>query len=137
MKKIIFILLFIGLLIGIFIFLDQKTRVVIDNDTGLVWEDSLPLSPKNWNQAKKYCNNLTLDGYNNWRLPHIDELMSISDKSKYKPAIKDIFRYTRWKGYWSSTKYKNDASQSWVVLFYYGFGYWDYLSDSYFVRCVQ
>ena len=137
MKKIIFFIIYV-FVIGCNEIDKYKSTTVRDSETGLVWQDSSGIVKRDWNGANKYCNELTLDGYSNWRLPHIDELMSISDKSRYNPAIKKIFKNTKTDDcYWSITKYKNDSSQSWVVYFNDGNDNWYFHTNSYFVRCVQ
>ncbi len=34
----------------------------------------------NWNAAKQYCDDLTEDSYDGWRLPNIDELRTLIDE---------------------------------------------------------
>jgi hypothetical protein len=54
-----------------------------------------------WTTAKLICNNLNLNGYDDWYLPSIDELSQMSAKL-YKNGIGDISKYR----YWSSTEYQ-------------------------------
>jgi len=51
----------------------------IDKQTGLIWEKERGNLNKNiyFNDAVKYCSNLELGGYSNWRLPNIDELRTL------------------------------------------------------------
>jgi len=47
----------------------------VDPDTGLMWAGKDNNGKDvNWRQATKYCRNLRLAGYSDWRLPTIDEL---------------------------------------------------------------
>ncbi len=43
----------------------------------------------------------------------------------------------RWQWFWSSTTYKKDSSQAWIVLFDSGYDGYSNKSDKYFVRCVR
>lgn len=48
-----------------------------DPDSGLIWENSPPDETLSWEDAIAYCENLTLAGFDDWRLPTIDELRSL------------------------------------------------------------
>jgi len=111
--------------------------IVKDNDTGLIWQDNSNIVKLNWNDGKDYCKNLNLGGYTNWRLPNIDELMSISDKTRYKPAIKKIFKNNRNDWYWTSTAFSGDLSSAWIVGFKNGYDASHDIMDKNFVRCVK
>lgn len=114
--------------------------VVVDEDTGLMWQDSADVSvvKKDWDNAMGYyCTGLELGGYDDWRLPSIDELMSIVDKSRYEPAIKKIFNNTKNTWYYSSSDYEGDSSRAWLAHFRSGGdGYGDKSAMRY-VRCVR
>ncbi len=59
---------------------------------------------RNWADAKQYCEDLVLGGYDDWRLPNIDELETIIDYSRFDPAIDPVFN-CRSGNYWSSSTY--------------------------------
>ncbi|MCP4678467.1 MAG: DUF1566 domain-containing protein [Deltaproteobacteria bacterium] len=48
-----------------------------DPATELCWQNPPTDSEYNWNQAQAFCEALSRNGYNDWRLPSIDELRSI------------------------------------------------------------
>ena len=56
-------------------------NTVKDNHTGLEWQDNRDAKTvkRDWQGAKGYCQELTLAGYDDWRLPTIKELQSIID----------------------------------------------------------
>jgi len=64
--------------------LAQETQVRgywVDPATGLMWAGKDNGKDINWHKATKYCRDLRLAGYSDWRLPTIDELQGISDNS--------------------------------------------------------
>src|ERR1043165_4067243 len=61
------------------------TDAVHDDVTGLVWERTPSTMTMTWDQARNYCNTLTLGGAC-WRLPHRIELISIIDYLTGNPA---------------------------------------------------
>ena len=48
-----------------------------DSSSGLTWQNPPAGEEMNWDDAKKYCDNLDLSGHTDWRLPTIDELRSL------------------------------------------------------------
>ena len=118
---------------------DDTKEVVVDNVTNLMWQDDADAKTvkKNWQDAKDYCQNLTLGGYSNWRLPDIEELYSITDIGRYNLAIDPAFQNVVSNLYWSSSTYVSYTSYAWVVLFGSGNDSWDRKSNSYYVRCVR
>ena len=50
-----------------------------DHGTGLMWAKKDNGIDVNWQQATDYCRSLRLAGHSDWRLPTIDELLSLSD----------------------------------------------------------
>ena len=115
----------------------QASDITTDKDTGLMWQDSSQIVKKDWKGAKSYCANLSLGGYEDWRLPHIDELKSIVDKNRYKPAIKTYFKYTKIGSYLSVTLYKHKSFQVWTVEFFTGSDSYSGKFSSEWVRCVR
>ena len=118
---------------------DDAKEIVTDHITGLMWQDNADASniTKNWGDAKSYCQNLSFGGYSDWRLPSIDELMYIADRSLRNPAIDPTFQHTRSDGYWSSTSVVGDEDLAWYVYFYDGYDDGYGKSYSRRVRCVR
>jgi hypothetical protein len=56
-----------------------------DPSTGLMWTIEDNGSDISWSNAMKYCQNLNVAGYSDWRLPTIDELQNIYDGSGFTP----------------------------------------------------
>ena len=126
--------------------LTKVNNVVQDSETGLVWQDNSDVSSTKhtWESAITYCEALTLDGYNEWRLPNINELKSIIDRSKSIPAIQgDAFEHLDYEYsdlYWSSTTFEPTKYEAWFANFRLGqIGGHNSSADkatSNFVRCV-
>lgn len=100
---------------------DQYTvtaETVTDNFTGLVWQRVAP--NQNFTQASAiaFCNDLTLAGASDWRLPHMQELASIIDLTRRAPAIDSVaFPNTPSEDFWSATPLARDANQGWNIHF--------------------
>ena len=120
---------------------DKNVVVCSEKKLGrLMWQDEKQNFEGTWEQAQEYCKLVNLAGYKDWRLPTRMELLSIADKRRHKPALNTAFKYiadSSYSWYWSRTKYADDSSNAWVVLFRGGGGYWGGVSARRFVRCVR
>lgn len=70
-----------------------------------------------------------------WRMPTVDELQTILDRSRYNPAIdKEKFPDTQSQPYWTGSPCAWNKNARWVV--YFGFGY---VGDGYgsYRACVR
>ncbi|MEA1917856.1 MAG: DUF1566 domain-containing protein [Campylobacterota bacterium] len=110
-----------------------------DKTTSLLWQDSfdnVDLAITH-NEASQYCSKLVVDDYSSFRLPTVEELQSIIDLKKYKPAIINGFKYVDTEYYWSSTPYAGDKSEFWAISFKSGES--NTISENYdrHVRCVK
>ena len=70
-----------------FSYTDNGDGTVTDNVTGLVWQQTPDGNPYSWEQAQSYCESLTLGGQDDWRMPTLKELFSISDFSAGWPYL--------------------------------------------------
>ena len=140
MNKIVKSLL-LGLLLPDIVWADRFTQngsVVYDSKTQLSWQSTPSTKTFNWSDAKSYCNNLTYGGKEDWRLPNIDELKSLVDYSKYKPAIATTLIDIKTDDYyWSSSKAVSSSSIAWVVDFSGGNDLWDLHSGTFYALCVR
>ena len=59
----------------------------IDPSTGLMWAGKDNGKDVSWKGAMKYCRNLRLAGYSDWRLPNMAELQPIYDKTANAPGL--------------------------------------------------
>jgi len=78
---------------------DNGDGTVTDVATGLMWQQTDDGVGRNWQEALDYSENLTLAGYDDWRLPNTHELQSIVDYTRSvqetnSPAIDPVFSCT-------------------------------------------
>lgn len=64
----------------------QESGYWIDPSTGLMWTRKDNGRDVTWRKATKYCRELRLDGYSDWRLGTIDELEGIFDATAKAPG---------------------------------------------------
>lgn len=108
-------------------------NTVVDNDTGLEWE-LLNQAEQVWSSADTYCENLGDD----WRLPTIDELISITDKTTAEPAVYEAFNQTYNGFYWSAQDFVSDTDYAWSVSTLLGVSRTIHkVNDQAKVRCVK
>ncbi len=106
---------------GINQFVDNGNQTITDSATGLTWQQGDSEQGMNWFAALEYCENLTLGGSSEWRLPNVKELHSIVDYSKSpdtsnSASIDSAFdvisivnegEQIDYPNYWSSTTHQN------------------------------
>jgi hypothetical protein len=103
-------------------FTDNADDTVSDNCTGLQWQRTPPDSDGNgvsdiltWCAALAYCENLSLAGHDDWRLPNVREVQSIVDYGRPPDdPIDPVFGGSR-DNYWSSTSSAAFPSLAWSV----------------------
>ncbi len=108
---------------------------VTDNNTELVWQKDDDTITRIWDEAVNYCENLSLSGYTDWRLPTKMELLSIIDYGRSEPSIDlSFFPNTKASPYWSSTA---NTNESLIVNFRYGEVLYANKLNQGYVRCVR
>jgi curved DNA-binding protein CbpA len=94
----------------------------------LMFQDAELPNKMNWNDACKYCENLRLLGFSDWRLPTIEELrIAYQHKSE--------FRNMQNAPYWSISKH--NTSYSWQLNFYFGNEGNYYQGNNFLFRCIR
>jgi len=63
-------------------FIAYSNSTVLDTKTGLMWASKDNGKDINWQDAKRYCENYRGGGYNDWRMPTLDELKGTYDNIK-------------------------------------------------------
>ena len=134
MRKILLITL--GLSSLIWADLSKVGNVVTDSSTGLEWQDDAIGTTMTWESAITHCEGLSLDG-GGWRLPTVNELVSLVDDSTHNPAINPVFQNTASDNYWSSTTSASRTYYAWGVDFSYGSQGNGNKRYNLYVRCVR
>jgi len=126
-------------------FNDNGDGTVTDNATGLMWVSDPMVaglgSPMYWYDAIDACENLNFAGHSDWRMPNINELLSIYDHSRYDPAWDtNYFAYPPdpWSIFWSSTICAPWTDGAWAVDTYDSYkSPWGIPWDMWYVRPVR
>ena len=111
-------------------------HVVLDTQTNLVWQKNYSQNSE-WVQAMSYCESLDYGGESDWRLPNQQELASLVDYHRYKPA--SAFPDMPSDYFWTSTSFVADASKMFLLNFEKG-NVTSGLKTSenqYLIRCVR
>jgi len=120
-------------------FTNNGDGTVTDHCTGLMWQKGSGNdgNPLNWCNALAYCENLSLAGHDDYRLPNVRELQSIVDYGRVNPSIDPVFGAFS-SGYWSSTSSADSPDVAWDVQFYDGdVGLDNGKGFHYYVRAVR
>jgi hypothetical protein len=121
-------------------FVDNGDGTITDTVSNLIWSKAT-LSDEcvTHAEAESICVQLDLAGHTDWRLPTVEELFALADRSRKQPAIDtDAFPDTKSDWYWTSTISAWSSDVAWVVLFADGSaGYLHRGGYNAFVRAVR
>ena len=118
---------------GSFIAYDDGT--VLDTRTNLMWAAKDNGSNINWNDAKRFCEKYRGGGYADWRMPTLDELANLYDKSKknrHGHHVTDLIEITD-RCPWASETRGSEAAH---FYFSHGGRYWSHQSYDYSTRAL-
>jgi hypothetical protein len=133
MKNILWILAICGTLL-------MANSSKLDDKTGLIWQDNKEILENNLNydEAQTYCQDLEVDGFNDWRLPTLREYYTIVDLRRDRPALKNGFEIRDDGRYWTATPFvKNPEKEAWYISMSYGEAEPYKKGRVYHVRCVR
>jgi hypothetical protein len=118
--------------------LTVKSTIVEDNVTRLVWQRGSSPARLTHAEAVAYCQQLEAGACDDWRLPSMIELVSITDLSVQSPAINQVaFPNTPPDLFWTATPFAAGATEAWIVSFAYSDPNRDALTTSWYARCVR
>ena len=98
-------------------------NIVVDNNTGLEWQQTISEDSFIWKDALSHCENLEYGGYSDWRLPTPQELLTIVDNSKYALTIDSTYFPNMKNTFWTGQENSGDTSRGFYFSAYYG-GVW-------------
>lgn len=98
------------------------------NGHGLVVSKQDLSATADWNEAIQFCTDYREGGFDDWRLPTIDELNLVY---KNKDQVGSFVRFS----YWSSTEYAGHFA--WFQNFYTGTQDNDFKDNTCYVRAIR
>ena len=116
----------------------EEWVAVLDTKTNLMWSVEV-LKRKTFKTAATSVKKLAIGGFKDWRLPTVEELFLLADRTRKDPAIDtDFFPDTPSDWFWSSTVLAGSpAGCAWCVYFGYGSGHWGVQGNESYVRAVR
>ncbi len=96
-------------------YIKYNNGTTLDTVTGLLWQtiDGGEMTIEN---ARLYCDTLTLGGYTDWRLPNPHEAFSILNHQNNNPAVDvNFFTKTAAEYWWTSLNQSNDNTKIWCT----------------------
>lgn len=111
-------------------FVDHSDGTVTDTATGLMWHKCMFGQSGNdcsgdgalnstWVNALSSADNADVAGYNDWRLPNVEELRSITVDGLSPTIDASVFPNTLAGAYWTSSPFYNEflTSYTWIIEF--------------------
>lgn len=118
--------------------IDNNDETITDLNTGLIWEKAGSERTFIYEDITVYINRLNGNnayGFNDWRLPTLEELMSLIRADTVSELhISPLFS-TKQRWCWTSDRYSSDAA--WFVDFRLGHSTWFSISNDYYIRAVR
>ncbi len=118
---------------------DNKDGTITDLATGLVWQQAGSSKTMPYKDASAYVEGLNkkkFAGYDDWRLPTVDELLSLVEPEKQSNGlyIDSVFDRNQ---YWCWSADRRAGGGAWNVGFNYGLVYWLIVDSSGYVRVCR
>jgi len=127
----------------------DNQKVWQDPDTSLIWQVNVKNKRSKWIWIQEYVdklNNEKYGGYNDWRVPTIDELKTIliqesfknkksySGKTYIKKQLLESMNM-EYQMFWSKSESVRDSA--WCVDFVHGYDKEHWVSNEIYIRCVR
>jgi len=118
-------------------------KVVVDRASGLIWQQSGSSNMMNYEQAKKWIEELNqkgFAGYHNWRLPTLEEAMSLMESEKRETMPFNYLyiapEFDKPSVFWTFNLVQSLDSFVWNVDLRYGNCEYTYAKSTMWVRAV-
>jgi len=84
---------------------------VLDKETGLVWEKTASLAG-NWRNALRFCALRNTGGRMGWRVPALEEILTLVDQNQTTPALPDgaPFENVLSTSFWTANEEEGDPT---------------------------
>ena len=117
---------------------EKSKNIVTDTTNAIMWQDNNEVTEylETSITAKVYCENIILNGYIDWRVPTINELITIIDLTQNN-SIHKLFKYVKPNIYSTSSSFIEDDSLLWGVDFKTGSILRDDKENENYIRCVR
>ena len=119
-------------------FTDNGDGTVTDRATGLMWQQS-GSEKRIFRKDRQACieklNKEKFAGYDDWRLPTLEELASLLEPEEQNGLYIDPMFDRRQRWCWSADK--QNSGSAWLVHFFYGSVYWSNVDYNGYVRAVR
>lgn len=102
----------------------SRDEVVVDRETGLMWQQAASPEHMLYNLATQWINNLNkrgFAGYNDWRLPTLDEAMTLMEHAPNSAGLYIDPIFNSKQRAWMWTADRGEADSAWYVNFNYGY----------------
>jgi len=127
-------------------FIDNGNNTISDPATALMWQKEGSNVPLNYQSGTDYVNQLNIiqyKGFSDWRLPTIEELITLLTPKKNPFFINTLFIHNKGLQYWSADKlaahtpFGENVNSAWGVDFSFGYVFWSYLKTENYVKAVR
>ena len=102
----------------------HRGEVVIDRETGLMWQQAASSQQMVYRLAMEWINSLNkrgFAGFNDWRLPTLEEAMTLMEQSPNHEGVYIDPIFNSKQRSWMWTADRGEADSAWYVNFNYGY----------------
>lgn len=118
----------------------NNDSIIFDAVTGLSWQQSGSDEKMGFENINKYIDDLNekrFAGFNDWRLPTIEEAISLVEpEEKNDGYIDPIFNSVQ-NWIWTADQVKDESLAAWSIDFFYGECSWNFAYKDSYVRAVR